>query len=95
MKTPTLSRPRLESLETRDTPTAFTVNTLADGGAGSGTTGDLRYCLSQANASIGPDTIDFSVTGLIPLGSALPAVTDDVTLTGPGAASLTVSGNDA
>ncbi|MCC7491501.1 MAG: hypothetical protein IT204_04100 [Fimbriimonadaceae bacterium] len=28
----------------------YTVNVLTDTGNGSGTTGDLRYCLTQANA---------------------------------------------
>ncbi len=31
----------------------FIVNSLGDTGAGSGTTGDLRYCITQANAAGG------------------------------------------
>jgi hypothetical protein len=41
---------------------AYTVNSLGDTGAGSGTTGDLRYCMTQANLAGGSNTITFSVT---------------------------------
>src|SRR5207237_1352332 len=57
--------------------------------------GDLRYCLAQANAAAGADTIDFQagLTGTIVLtGGPLP-VANPVTVTGPGAAALTVRGS--
>ena len=38
----------------------YIVNTTDDSGAGSGTTGSLRYCLTAANFAANPDTISFS-----------------------------------
>ncbi|MBI3651274.1 MAG: HYR domain-containing protein [Acidobacteria bacterium] len=73
----------------------YTVDNLGDTGAGSGTTGDLRYCITQANAVGGTNTISFSVTGTINLSSALPVITHDLTINGTGANSLTISGNNA
>ncbi|MCL4762162.1 MAG: hypothetical protein KJ018_10390, partial [Burkholderiales bacterium] len=64
------------------------VTTLADAGAGS-----LRDAVQQANASPGPDTITFSVAGTITLTSGQIAINDALTITGPGAASLTIDGN--
>jgi hypothetical protein len=43
----------------------------------------------------GADTITFSVIGTITLSSSLPAITDALTIDGPSAASLTISGNNA
>ncbi|MEW6210362.1 MAG: choice-of-anchor Q domain-containing protein [Acidobacteriota bacterium] len=71
----------------------FTVTNLNDSGAGS-----LRQAITDANAMMGADTIDFQagLTGTITLTSGqLPTITQDLTITGPGAASLTVSGNNA
>src|SRR5262249_30611425 len=53
------SRPRLEQLEDRLAPAVYTVNLLTDTGAGSGATGDLRYCINQSNNHTGADTIRF------------------------------------
>ncbi len=55
----------VEELEGRLTPNAYTVNILGDtsgsaSGSGSGTSGDLRYCLNQAIADQQTDTITFS-----------------------------------
>ena len=60
----------------------FIVTTLNDSGAGS-----LRQAITDANANPGADTIMFAngLTGTIALTSALPNLTDDVTLSGPGA----------
>ena len=57
-------RPRLEELESRLAPAAFTVNTLADSpnGNGSGFVGDLRDCVSQANFFGGANTIQFDAS---------------------------------
>ncbi len=70
----------------------FSVSNTNDSGAGS-----LRQAVLDANANAGADTITFdpSVTGTITLTSGQIAISDSVTITGPGAATLTVSGNDA
>jgi predicted outer membrane repeat protein len=69
--------------------TTLTVTSLADSG-----TGSLRDALTQANASSG-DIINFSgVTGTMVLQSALPAITQSMTIMGPGASQLKISGND-
>ena len=39
----------MEQFEDRLAPATYTVNALTDTGAGSGTTGDLRYCINQSN----------------------------------------------
>ena len=71
----------------------YTVNALTDTGTGTGLTGDLRYAINQVNAGAGGDTITIAATGTIVLTSALPPIAKDVTISGPGAAQLTVSGN--
>ena len=70
----------------------FTVSNTNDAGQGS-----LRQAVLDANANAGADTITFdpSVTGTITLTSGEISITDSLTITGPGAANLTVSGNDA
>ena len=74
----------------------YTVNALTDTGAGSGTTGDLRFAITHVNAGNGGDTITFSTTGTITLTSALPHLTKGVTITGPtSGAGITVDGNNA
>src|ERR1700690_1298365 len=74
-------RPCLECLETRLTPTTFTVSTLADSGAGS-----LRAAITSVNGGDTPDVIDFSVAGVIQLtSSALPAITNTVNIDGTSA----------
>lgn len=89
-----LPRFRVESLEDRLAPALFTVNTLADENNGIDAGGvSLREAIAAANATAGPDTIDFSVTGTIPLTSALPTITGALDVAGPGAANLTVRRN--
>jgi hypothetical protein len=66
-----------------------TVNLKTDTQPG-GVNGELRYCLNNFSAG---DTINFSVTGEITLTGALPAITQNVTITGPGANQLTISGS--
>jgi hypothetical protein len=73
--------------------TAYTVTTLGDTGAGSGLSGDLRYVLTQVNAGAGGDTVHFAVTGTIALTRALPTIAKSVTLEGPGADRLAISGS--
>jgi CSLREA domain-containing protein len=55
----------------------------------------LRAAIQEANANSGfSDTIDFApgVTGQILLTSALPPISDDVTIDGPGAGQLAIDG---
>src|SRR5271156_5336836 len=72
----------------------YTVTNTRDDGS----TGSLRWAIMQANADANPpSTINFQsgLTGTITLTSALPAITANVTITGPGEGSLTVSGNNS
>jgi hypothetical protein len=88
----------VESLEDRTLLSTFTVNSLGDSGTGTGTSGDLRYCITQANGTSGANTINFSVTGTITLQSALPDLSNTTGLMdfeGPGAASLSVARSSA
>src|SRR5262249_736265 len=55
-------RPPPESLEPRVVLSTFTVNSTGDSGTGSGNTGDLRYCITQANADKQANTIVFDST---------------------------------
>jgi hypothetical protein len=82
-------RPRFEILEARHLLSTYVVDNLGDSGAGSGLAGDLRYCINQAADG---DAITFGVTGTINLGEALPDLTHNISIEGPGADFLTVSG---
>jgi hypothetical protein len=85
-KVPAYCRPRVEALEDRLVLTTFHVNSLLDDGSA----GTLRWAITQANATPGPDAIDFQVAGTVILnGTALPPISDDLTITAP-AAGLTV-----
>jgi hypothetical protein len=77
--------PRLDALEDRTLPTLFPVTTLADSGPGS-----LRQAILDANASPGEDTIPLEVAGTINLAGALPELSSNLTLDGPGPSLLTV-----
>src|SRR5262245_32065056 len=63
------------------TANTYTVTSTADSGAGS-----LRQAILDANAHLGADTIAFNITGsgvqTITPASALPTVTDPVTIDG-------------
>jgi CSLREA domain-containing protein len=81
--------------------TTITVNTTADGMGGPDCT--LRDAITAANtdtaaggcsAGHGADTIDFSLSGQINLGSTLPAVASGLTIDGSGQ-SIVVSGQGA
>ena len=71
---------------------AATFTVTVDGSIGPGT---LGQAILDANASPGADTIDFApgVTGMILLTTDLPDITESLTITGPGSAALTISGN--
>jgi predicted outer membrane repeat protein len=93
---PVSPRARLlvRALEDRDVPTTYTVNVLTDNaptgnGVGSGTAGDLRYCIM---AAANGDTVDATgVTGTILLGKGL-TTQHSITISGPGPGLLTVDG---
>lgn len=70
----------------------FNVINLDDAGAGS-----LRQAIVDANNAAGADTVTFQagLTGTITLTSGQLYITDSVDIQGPGAAALTVSGNNA
>lgn len=84
---------RVEPLEDRTVPSSFTVQNLADSGAGS-----LRQAILDANANPGADLIRFAAAardGTITLTTGQLSLTDALQIVGPGANRLAVSGNDA
>jgi predicted outer membrane repeat protein/parallel beta-helix repeat protein len=72
--------------------TTYTVTNTADSGAGS-----LRQAIADANNNAGADIVvfDASATGTITLTTGHLEISDDVTITGLGAAASTISGNSA
>jgi CSLREA domain-containing protein len=87
---------------------SITVNSNADNATGGNAQCTLREALNNANANAdttggdcvagsGADTIQFSLPNpsTITLGGTQLSVTDSVTISGPGAAALTISGNNA
>ena len=68
---------RAEALEPRTLLATFTVTNLLNAGAGS-----LRAAINEANANPGADEIAFAVVGTVPLSTALPAITDAVSIDG-------------
>ena len=84
----------------------ITVNSLADAVVAGNGQCTLREAVNNSNANAdttggdcvagaGADTIAFSVAGTITLTGGALNLTDSVTVQGPGAGSLTVSGNSA
>ena len=92
------SRPQLLQLEGRIVPATITVTTTSDAVGHTGIS--LRDAITTANGTSANDIIDFSVTGTITLNSvlqSLPTIASatsagTLTITGPSASSLTVSG---
>ncbi|HEX4524584.1 MAG TPA: IPTL-CTERM sorting domain-containing protein [Casimicrobiaceae bacterium] len=70
----------------------FTVTTLADSGGGS-----LRAAIASANGAAGADTVNFQagLSGTITLTTGEIAITDDLTITGPGASVITITKSGA
>ena len=74
---------------------AYTVNTNTDTGTGAGLTGDLRYCITQANLIAGPHTIVFSTGATtITLASPLPVIIRQISITAT-AGTIVINGNAA
>jgi hypothetical protein len=69
---------------------SLTVTSTADSGAGS-----LRAAILASNDPAVADTITITATGTIELETALSPVIDDVTIGGPGAASLTITRSES
>lgn len=74
----TSTRLCLEALESRLTPSTFSVDNLNDSGDGS-----LRQAITNANNNTGADVINFSVAGVIQLTTAaLPDISGPVIING-------------
>jgi hypothetical protein len=91
-------RPRLENLEDRTLPApVFTVNASGDAGVGAGNSGDIRYCINQANVSTNTNaTIVFNtqaIGGQITLTHGELEISNSMTIAGPGTATLAISGD--
>jgi hypothetical protein len=73
-------------------PTSVIVENLSD----TSDSGSLRWAITTANASATINTITFAPgnTGTITLTSDLPAITDDITITGTGMATTIIDGNN-
>src|SRR5262245_59894977 len=97
MSKPTRIRPsspllRIEPFETRTLLSTCVVNNLGDTGLGrvpllpqwGSASGDLRFCINRVNNLPGPDTIQLDVIGIINLNSALPDLSSDIDIEGPG-----------
>src|SRR5262245_11696961 len=84
----------VEPLADRTLPSTFTVSNLADAGDGS-----LRQAVLDANSPAypGADVINFTagLQGTIALGGVPLSITDQLTIEGPGAELVAVSGEDA
>jgi hypothetical protein len=93
-----VQRLNLENLEFRTLLATCHVARLGDFGAGGDlggghSRGDLRYCINKANTDPGPDVIDFTAAGTIQIQSALPTLSSDIDIRGPGSNRLTLSAN--
>ena len=76
------------------TANTYTVNATTDTGSGSGLSGDLRYCITQANSNPG-STINFSVAAnsTITLSSNMVPIQTNMTIDGSGSSGLKIDGN--
>jgi hypothetical protein len=73
-------------------PTSLVVTSLDD----TTSSGTLRWAITQANATSGGiyDSITFGVNGTVTLSSALPQITQNVTITGNGRTQTIIDGNN-
>src|SRR5262245_10665134 len=88
---PRRATPQMECLEDRTVTSTFTVLNTHDAGDGS-----LRQAILDANALAGPDEIRFALAPddhTIALDGNELSITDSLTLNGPGADQLAVSGS--
>ncbi len=88
-KLPVLFGLLLTALTAPSSAATFQVTNTNDSGAGS-----LRRAINDANGNSGSDTIEISATGTVNLLTALPSVSDEVHLDGPGADLFTVRRDD-
>jgi hypothetical protein len=89
-------RPRIELLEDRALLSTYTVTDLGDALQGQDFQGDLRYCITQANANADPSNqivFQDGLTGTITLQLGDLQITKDLEIDGPGSPLLTISGN--
>jgi predicted outer membrane repeat protein len=84
----------VEALEAREVPANFVVNTSLDPAVAPPGDLSLRHAITAANnAGAGVHVITFDMTqvgSVISLGSALPGITKDIWIVGPGQSALTV-----
>ena len=82
----------VESLESRAMLSTIAVSSTGDTGPGT-----LRAAIEQANLDAAQDTITFapSVTGTITLSNALPDLSTNIVISGPGSSVLTVARSSA
>jgi hypothetical protein len=90
---------QLEALEGRVLLSSYVVTSLGDtagaltpAGPGKFNASTLRAAITAANSHAGEDTISFAsgVAGVIQLGRALPVLSDDVRIFGPGQSELSL-----
>jgi hypothetical protein len=87
----------LEALEDRTllSPQVFTVNITTDAGIGTGNTGDIRYCINQANLSGNAGstiTFDKALGSTIFLSGNELAIAQNMTIEGPVGGGLSITG---
>jgi len=94
-KTKRSRRASFEVLNSRVMLTTIAVTNLLDGPVTSAgdLPGSLRQAIFDSNALAGADVVDISVAGTISLTAGELTITDDVTITGPGAEVLEIDGN--
>lgn len=80
------------TLSVTATPPSLQVTSLLDDGS----SGTLRWAITQANATSGGiyDAISFDADGVITLTSALPQITQSLTVTGNGRTQTVIDGNN-
>ena len=76
----------------------YTVTTLTDGPVtkAGDQPGTLRQAIFDANANPGADRIQFAagLTGTLTLSAGQMLISDSLTIAGPGAADITINGNN-